>query len=144
MEILKWNKKDDIFDGYIASVYGDKPHCDVYYIVGQGYCVLNKAPKYALYKRLSIPEIQDVYIMPKCRRNGLASNLIQHCEKVCGRDMIGISVPIVGDFGAAQCLYNKLGYQPDGNGVTYDRDAVRLNDHVKVDDNLCLMLIKHL
>ena len=47
-------------------------------------------------------------------------------------------------FGAAQRLYCKLGYIPDGNGVTYDREAVRAGDMRAVDDLLCLMMVKAL
>src|SRR5690606_7911415 len=44
-----------------------------------GYGILNWAPQYALYKRLGIPEIQDLNILPAFRRRGLARALIAHC-----------------------------------------------------------------
>jgi hypothetical protein len=63
MEIKKWNKQNDIFDGYLDPIYRTSDHCDVYYIDGKGFAVLNLAPKYALYQRLNIPEIQDVFVL---------------------------------------------------------------------------------
>jgi hypothetical protein len=57
---------------------------------------------------------------------------------------VGISVPVSPDFGVAQQLYYKLGYKPDGNGVTYDRATLTHDCRVKLDENLCLMMVKDL
>lgn len=144
MEILKWDKEIPIFDGRLDAHYATCDACDVFYVVGTGFCVLNYAPKYSLYQRLKTPEIQDVFVVPEARGQGVATSLITHCESVCETEMIGISVPVSPDFGAAQRLYYKLGYQPDGNGVTYDREPCPHNSRVKLDDNLCLMMVKDL
>lgn len=144
MEIKKWNKIDPIFDGYLDPVYKTLDHCDVYYVDGKGYAVINHAPKYGFYQRLNIPEIQDVFVLPDYRQQGIASALIQYCEHQIEGDMVGISVPVSPNFGAAQRLYYKLGYMPDGNGVTYDRQILTHNNRVKLDDNLCLMMVKDL
>lgn len=112
-----------------------------------GYGMLNRHPQYALYKRLGIPEIQDLNVVPSARRQGAASALIAHCEQVAmeaGAEYIGISVGLYADYGPAQRLYVKLGYMPDGFGVTYDRQQVRAGEMRPVDDNLCLMLLKPL
>ncbi|MCS5597805.1 MAG: GNAT family N-acetyltransferase [Alphaproteobacteria bacterium] len=112
-----------------------------------GYVTLNYAPKYTLYKRLSIPEIQDLYIAPEFRRQGLADKLITHCENTAkqrGADQIGISVSVSPQFAVAQRLYIARGYNVDGNGATYDRIPVEHGKSYKVDDDLCLMLIKDL
>ena len=142
MKIQKWNKQDKIFEGYLDDIYQSSDHCDVYFIDGKGFAVLNHAPKYAPYKRLSIPEIQDVFVLPNARGQGIATTLITHCENQVTGDMVGISVPVSSNFGTAQRLYYKLGYMPDGNGVTYDRAPCGHNDRVKLDDDLCLMMVK--
>ncbi len=144
MQIQKWNKQDAIFQGNLDDVYKTINHCDVYFIEGQGFAILNHAPKYAFYKRLGIPEIQDVFVLPEFRGQGIATALITHCENQISGDMVGISVPVSSKFGIAQRLYYKLGYTPDGNGVTYDREPVMHNSSAKVDDDLCLMLVKDL
>ena len=144
MEIQKWNKKDVLFDTHLDMDYATKDFCDVYYVAGQGFCVLNHKPKYTLYARLGIPEIQDIFVLPECRGQGIATSLIRHCESLCKVDMIGISVPVTSAFGTAQRLYARLGYIPDGNGVTYDRDIVPTGTLARADENLCLMLIKDL
>jgi hypothetical protein len=51
-------------------------------------------------------------------------------------------VGLSADYGAAQRLYHKLGYEPDGNGVTYDRAPVTPGQKYPLDDDLALMLVK--
>lgn len=112
-----------------------------------GYGMLNWSPQYTLYRKLGIPEIQDLNVISAARRGGVATALIRHCEKLAaekGCTMMGISVGLTADYGAAQRLYIKLGYVPDGYGVTYDRLTVRHSDMRPIDDNLALMLIKDL
>jgi len=67
-------------------------------------------------------------------------------ETVFAKDCvdIGISVGLTIDFGPAQRLYCKLGYMPDGNGVTLDREFVDDGQPVTVNDDLCLMMVKEL
>lgn len=112
-----------------------------------GYAMLNRRPKYSLYSKLSIPEIQDLNVIPAARQQGVATVIIKHCEDVArqeGTTDIGISVGLHSAFGAAQRLYVKLGYMPDGYGVTYDRQTVAAGEFHVVDDNLCLMMVKEL
>lgn len=144
MNIQKWNKQDDIFSGVLDPVYRNLEHCDVFYVADRGFAILNYEPRYDLYRRMGIPEIQDVFVLPEARRNGVAKALIRHCEQHVKADMVGISVPVSPQFGAAQRLYYQLGYEPDGNGVTYERVALNHGDMVKLDDGLCLMMLKSL
>lgn len=112
-----------------------------------GYGLLNWKPKYAYFKQLGIPEIQDLNILRAHRRCGLAGALIDHCEALArakGCKKIGISFGLSREYGPAQRLYIKKGYVPDGNGATYDRAIVAHGDFKPLDDNLCLMLTKKL
>ena len=144
MKIEKWTKVSLIFDGLLDPLYKNTDNCEVYFVEGKGFAVLNRQPKYSLYQRLGISEIQDVFVLHEFRGQGIATSLINHCEKMTADDMIGISVPVSPDFGVAQQLYYKLGYRPDGNGVTYDREPLTHNSTVKIDENLCLMMVKDL
>lgn len=112
-----------------------------------GYAMLNWKPPYALYKRLGIPEIQDLNVIPAMRQRGVATSLIRYCEDLArGRGLsdMGISVGLDSSYGAAQRLYVKMGYMPDGYGVTYDRQAVKWGEIRPIDDDLCLMLLKRI
>jgi GNAT superfamily N-acetyltransferase len=106
---------------------------------------LNWKPKYAIYQRLNIPELQDLRVLPGHRRQGAATAMIAKAEdmaKAAGRTGIGLSVGLSADYGAAQRLYARLAYIPDGNGVTYDRQPVEKGEKRPIDDDLALMLVK--
>lgn len=138
------NHKESVFyeyfqRGIVFGAFDDGALC--------GFSLYNACPKYHIYQRLSIPEIQDLIIHPNFRRRGFARAIITACEAHAieqGQDMIGISVGVSAKFGAAQCLYASMGYRPDGQGVTYDRGQVAHGARFPVDDDLCLMLVKEL
>lgn len=114
---------------------------------GVGHCILNWVPRYSLFKKLGVPEIQDLNVLPEYRRQGIGGALIAFCEEQArarGGDMTGIGVGMDASFGAAQRLYVKMGYVPDGCGVTYDRKQVGTGEFKPVDDQLCLMMMKDL
>lgn len=115
--------------------------------VDAGYCILNWDPKYGYFRSHKIPEIQDLNVLPEYRKQGLATKLIRYCEELAadrGCETMGISFGLDPSFGAAQRLYVKMGYVPDGYGITYDRKTVAKGEYKPVDDQLCLMLVKDL
>lgn len=139
-------KKDD---GYFEQCMGEGIFIFIASIEGNdiGFGLLNWNPRYSLYKKLGIPEIQDLNVIPDARRQGAASAIIKWCEGMArarGHEMIGIGVGLTRDYGPAQILYTRLGYVPDGFGVTYDRDAVVTHAQYRMDDDLSLMMIKQL
>jgi hypothetical protein len=56
----------------------------------------------------------------------------------------GIGVGMDPDYGAAQRLYVRRGYVPDGRGLTSHGQAVRWGEMVTVDDALVLWFTKTL
>ena len=109
--------------------------------------VLNFNPKYNLYQKLDIPEIQDLNVISDARQQGVATQMVTAFENITcdqGYEQIGISVGLTKDYGAAQRLYVKLGYMPDGYGVTYDREVVTVGSSYSIDDDFALMMIKNL
>lgn len=112
-----------------------------------GYCVLNWTPKYPLFNKMDVPEIQDLNVVSAFRRRGVATAMIGYCEDLArerGCEHIGIGVSVSPEFGPAQRLYSILGYVPDGNGVTHDRKLTVPNEMRPLDDQLCLMMMKAL
>ena len=112
-----------------------------------GYCFLSWQPKYAFYRKLGIPEIQDINVLSEYRRQGIATAMIAYCENEARKqnhEHMGIGVGLDASFGPAQRLYVRLGYVPDGNGLTYDRKLVAAGEFRMVDENLCLMMVKSL
>ncbi len=112
-----------------------------------GYVQYNPRPLYLPFRNHGIPEIQDVYVMPHVRRHGIAKKLISFCEdraRAEGRTHIGIGVSVISSYTAAQILYVRLGYVPDGGGIVSHRSPVGIGASVTADDDLCMMLIKEL
>lgn len=110
-----------------------------------GFTLLNWQPKYAYFKKCGLPEIQDLNVLGSYRRRGIGAALIKYCEEIAlerGYDEMGIGVGLDSSFGAAQRLYARLGYIPDGAGVTYDRKQVAVGEFRPIDENLCLMMAK--
>lgn len=112
-----------------------------------GYVVLNPAPAYSLFMRLNMPELQDLNVLPDHRNKGVGAALVAVCEgyaRGLGHTHIGLAVGLDKTYGPAQRLYVRLGYMPDGFGVTYDRAPITPGEMRPVDDNLCLMMVKDL
>ncbi len=104
-------------------------------------------PVYPLFRRLDMPEIQDICVVPDARRQGIGTGLVHHCENIArsaGKTDIGISVGLHARFGAAQRLYVGLGYIPDGSGIAYDDVSVKAGEINPVDSFLTLKLTKNL
>ena len=135
-----------------SLVLQDKGDRDVYlcYVGDEeavGFVIYNRKPRYTPFMRMDIPEIQDLFVVPDYRGHGYAKYMIGHCEELArseGKDTIGIGVGMHAGYGAAQNLYVRLGYVPDGQGVTYSRETVPVNSSTFNDDELSLMLIKDL
>ena len=112
-----------------------------------GYVQINWFPLYPLFRRMGMPEIQDLNVAPEHRRRGIGGKLIGHCEKIAkslGKADIGISVGLDSSYGSAQRLYIRQGYMPDGAGVAYDEIPVRFGEMKAVDDQMTLKLTKTL
>jgi GNAT superfamily N-acetyltransferase len=112
-----------------------------------GYIVYNRRPKYAMFRKLGIAELQDLIVHPDYRRQGVGRMMIKHCEDLArdeGAEHVGIGVGLDPSYGAAQQLYVRMGYVPDGNGVSYDRMPVGKGEMRPIDDDLSLLMVKGL
>lgn len=112
-----------------------------------GYVLLNWQPLYPTFKRLGIPEVQDLNVVPGERRQGIGGLLVEWCEgaaRAAGRKEIGIAVGLDSRYGAAQRLYVRRGYIPDGAGASYDDIPVAPGEMRPIDDLMTLRLVKSL
>jgi GNAT superfamily N-acetyltransferase len=111
-----------------------------------GYVTINWQPTYPGFAEQRIPEIQDLNVLPSFRRKGIGTALLDHAEaQMASRsDIVGIGVGLHPGYNAAQRLYGKRGYIPDGRGVTYKDRCLREGDQVTLDDDLLLHLIKRI
>jgi GNAT superfamily N-acetyltransferase len=112
-----------------------------------GYGSLVWRSQYPHFLAAGIPEIQDMVVAEGHRGRGHASALIAAFEARArseGHRTMGIGVGLYADYGSAQRLYVRLGYQPDGRGVTYENRAAAPGEHYRLDDELVLWLTKPL
>ena len=93
-----------------------------------------------------IPEIQDFNVLPKDRRQGYGTALMDAAEALVATrsDVVGIGVGLYPDYGQAQRMYVRRGYLPDGRGLIYDGRQVAPMEMVRNDDALTLMFTKQL
>ncbi|MFK7807326.1 MAG: GNAT family N-acetyltransferase [Saprospiraceae bacterium] len=111
-----------------------------------GYLTIKWQSNYPLFQKKGIPEIVDFNVLKKYQRLGVGTALMDEAEERIKRisAYAGIGFGLYKDYGAAQILYIKRGYLPDGNGLIKDNFSVKHGDVVTVDDGLALCLIKEL
>jgi GNAT superfamily N-acetyltransferase len=115
--------------------------------VAVGYGSLLWRSSYPGFAANGIPEIHDLATDVAHRGTGIATGLIGALEQLArqrGHTTIGLGVGLYADYGAAQRLYVRLGYGPDGKGVTYRQQPVVPGAPLPVDDDLLLWLTKQL
>jgi GNAT superfamily N-acetyltransferase len=111
-----------------------------------GYITLRWQSLYEPFRKAGIPEIADLNVLPPFRHQGIASQLLEIAEREASKksQTVGIGVGLYQDYGAAQKLYVKRGYVPDGLGVTYKYQSVTPGDSIPVDDDLVLWFTRKL
>jgi len=101
---------------------------------------------YPFFRENGIPEINDLNVFPEYQRQGIANRIIEEFEHIARETThrIGIGVGLYKDYGAAQRIYCRRGYIPDGHGVMYHNVPVVPGEMVRADDDLVLYLVKEL
>ena len=92
------------------------------------------------------PEICDFNVLETYQRRGVGSRLLQVAEELAGEasDTVCLGVGLHSGYGAAQRLYSKWGYLPDGSGVWYRDAPMEPYGPCAADDDLVLYLWKEL
>ena len=111
-----------------------------------GYLTIVWASAYLPFLEANIPEIVDFNVLPHFRHQGIGSQLMDEAENRIAQhsSVAGIGVGLTADYGAAQILYVKRGYIPDGGGICWGEKRCQHGDRVIVDDGLTLYFTKQL
>jgi len=117
-----------------------------------GYVFLFQKCRWGGLRNLGFPSIVDLFVIKRYRKNGVGTALLNAAEDMAAQynDKIYLNVPLNSPHGAAQKLYIKRGYVPDGNGLYWDPDNNGLCNVCPADalcknnDSLTLCLIKTL
>ncbi len=93
-----------------------------------------------------MPEIVDLGVLEKYRGRGIGTRLMDVAEKLAGSyaDTVYLGVGLHSGYGAAQRMYCKRGYVPDGSGVWYGEERAEPYKNYCNDDNLIIYLSKKL
>ena len=145
---LGWNKPASQYERYLGQQELGVRDVYVAFVDGQfaGYLTICWESSYRPFLVHSIPEIVDFNVLPKFRRMGVGTQLMDKAEQEIARvsAVAGIGVGMTPDYGAAQRLYILRGYLPDGRGLHWRDHYVAYREEIVVDDDLALYLTKEL
>lgn len=101
---------------------------------------------YPGFRDADIPEITDFNVLIRYQRRGVGTLLMDAAEAlIADRSPIaGIGVGLTANYGAAQVLYARRGYVPDGRGIFRGEQPVAPGESVIVGDDLALYLMRRL
>jgi GNAT superfamily N-acetyltransferase len=145
---MGWNKPASQYERYLMEQALKIRDMYIARLNGQfaGYLTICWQSSYASFREKRIPEIMDFNVLPKFRRMGIGTQLMDRAEAEIAKvsPVAGIGVGMTSDYGAAQRLYVLRGYLPDGNGLYHMGRPIQYGQTLKVDDNLALYLTKEL
>ena len=143
-----WSKPREVltkyFDGqrnnalftFVAELGGDVA----------GYVVLYPDADFGPFAAQKIPLLSDFIVFKKYQRNGIGGKILDAAEaraaELCERVHLGVGLH--SGYGAAQRIYVKRGYVPDGSGVWFNNAPLEQYADCKNDDELVLYLVKDL
>jgi GNAT superfamily N-acetyltransferase len=145
---IGWKKTEAQYWQYLEEHAAGRRVCWVAIVDGRfaGYATLNWQPTYPPFAAAGIPEIQDLNVLPEFQRQGIATRLLDEVEALASErsPIVGIGVGLHPGYNAAQRLYGKQGYIPDGRGITYHDRFLQEGAQIVLDDELVLHLTKRL
>lgn len=111
-----------------------------------GYVTIVWESDYGPFKAAGTPEIVDFNVLKTYQRQGVGSALLEEAERRIKErsPVVGIGVGLTADYGAAQRLYVKRGYVPDGRGLIWRGQPANYGDQIVVDDDLVLYLTRRM
>jgi GNAT superfamily N-acetyltransferase len=143
---LNWGNRKEILTLYFAE---QKNHTrDVLVAVHHGtpvgYITLISNTVDGPFANKGLPEIKDFNVLPSHRRLGIGTRLMECIESIAKTKskQITLGVGLYSDYGAAQRMYVKRGYIPDGSGLWHGNRNLMPYENCINDDNLTLYFIK--
>lgn len=111
-----------------------------------GYATLISNDISGPFKDKNIPVIVDFNVLEKYQRNGIGTAIMDAIENYVKdySSTICLGVGLHYGYGAAQRMYVKRGYIPDGSGVWFNGERLEQYEPCVNDDELILYLSKQL
>jgi GNAT superfamily N-acetyltransferase len=147
-EKLGWHKPASQYERYLIEQAFDVRDVYVAIVENQfaGYLTICWNSTYPPFQEAEIPEIVDFNVLPKFRRQGIGTALMDKAEGEIAKvsRVAGIGVGMNADYGPAQRLYVLRGYIPDGRGLHHKDHFAKHGEQIIVDDDLALFFTKEL
>jgi GNAT superfamily N-acetyltransferase len=145
-EAIGWSKTVEQYQRYLREQAAGVRHVLVATLseAFAGYVTLSWQSTYPFFRDQQLPEIQDLNVLPQFRRGGVGSALLDAAEARAAASVrqVGIRVGLDRGYAAAQRLYVRRGYVPDGLGLACGDRAVAFGESVVVDHDLLLSFTK--
>jgi ribosomal protein S18 acetylase RimI-like enzyme len=143
---LGWDKPPTLFQRYLAEQEGGQRLAFVAEWRGEfaGYVTLVWVSDYGPFAERQVPEISDLNVLPAHRRQGIGNALLDCAESAASTrsSVVGLGVGLSADYGAAQRIYVRRGYLPDGRGIVYNNQPVEPGAVIRIDDEAALMFTR--
>ncbi len=146
---LGWGSKTDTLKKYLFEQSSGERDIFIAEYDGElaAYVTILWIPSYKPFNEKNIPEIKDLFAFYEYRKKGIATQLMDKAEsriKEKGYKTVGLGVGLYSDYGTAQRMYIKRGYNFDGLGINYDGEILKSGIDVRVDDSLTLSMTKEI
>lgn len=111
-----------------------------------GLCTLVLNPTEGPWVGMGYPEIVDLGVFFHIHKKGIGTKLLDVAEAEAAKlsDTVFLAVGVHSGYGAAQRIYVKRGYLPDGSGVWYQGKQLEQYAPCVNDDDLLLFMSKTL
>jgi GNAT superfamily N-acetyltransferase len=143
-----WHPSKEIYIGYYKDQEENKRKVFVAEYEGRvaGICTLVLHPGEGPFGSRNIPEIVDFGVFFDQHNRGIGTKLLDVVEDEAAKisKLVYLAVGIHSGYGAAQRMYVKRGYIPDGTGVWYQGKQLDQYAPCCNDDDLVLFLSKDL
>ena len=141
-----WHPSKEIYDGYYMDQETNKRFVFIAEYQGSiaGYTTLFAEATTGPFANKGIPEVVDFGVFIKYQRKGIGNIILDVVEKIASEisNTISLGVGLHSGYGAAQRIYVKRGYIPDGSGVWYKNVQLDQYSSCCNDDDLVLYLSK--
>ena len=143
-----WDSSIEVYENYYKEQEENKRKVFVAVCEGEvcGYCTLVLNPAEGPWIDKGYPEIVDLSVFNHMQNRGIGNKLLDVIEQDAAKisDTVFLAVGLHSGYGAAQRIYVKRGYIPDGNGVWYQGKPLEQYAPCCNDDDLLLFMSKKL
>ena len=140
-----WPSREEILTQYFKEQESEEREVLVAEVEGAvaGYITILSCAKQGPFAEI-YPELSDFNVFEPFQNQGIGNLLLEEAEKQVRliSDKVTLGVGLHSGYGPAQRLYIKRGYIPDGTGVWYRNQPLKMTATSQNNDDLVLYLSK--